>query len=544
VSNHDSSKPFFITTPIFYVNADAHVGHFYSMVLADVIKRFQDLKGRPTVFSTGTDEHGMKIQQAAAKAGQDPQAFCDAGAKNFEKLASRAGLSNTIFFRTTNKEHREAVQHIWRMLVDKGLVYTALHEGWYSVSDEAFYPQSAVRPWLDPRTGVKMMVSVETGKEVEWTSEVNYHFRMSAMKDKLLDFYKQNPKFVTPESRMAEVIAAVSSGLEDLSISRPAARLSWGIPVPDDESQTIYVWIDALINYITQIGYPWAPGNKNSLVWPPDVQIIGKDILRFHAIYWPALLLALNLEPPRQLLCHAHWTLAKRKMSKSVGNVVNPFFAIDRFGVDTMRYYLTYDGGIANDSDYENSYIYTRYSKILRGQLGNLAARIIRTDKWSVSQAVLEHGATSDLSKFDDLDKQLVSLLQSLSAEVEQKMTELSPGGALRVLEQAISEANVYITKRTPWDTIKQSENNPSMLSRTNLTVYLCAEALRIVGILLQPVMPSKTAELLDYLGVKEDRRGFEHAQFGQDAEYGENVRPPPKDPKMAGILFPEILKE
>ena len=260
------------------------------------------------------------------------------------------------------------------MLRERGYIYTAKHEGWYSVSDETFYPQSAVQLIREPSSGRKIMTSMETGKEVEWTSEVNYHFRMSVFRDQLLQFFSENPEWITPPSRMAEVVKAVEDGLEDLSISRPAERLTWGVRVPDDSSQTIYVWLDALLNYITAAGYPWAPPSpegsgssqpqqqqKTGTMWPADVQVIGKDIVRFHAIYWPTILLALDLPLPRRLLTHAHWTLGRAKMSKSVGNVVNPFFAIDRFGVDVMRFYLAHDGGIQHDSDYSNFHIIERY---------------------------------------------------------------------------------------------------------------------------------------------------------------------------------------
>nr|POE48392.1 putative methionine--trna ligase, mitochondrial [Quercus suber] len=385
-SNH--GKPYYITTPIFYVNAAPHVGHMYTMILTDVLKRWQELQGRRAILCTGTDEHGMKIQQAATKANVQPKEFCNRGAEVFKDLAGRIDVSNDFFIRTTDLKHKEGVQYAWQMLHDRGYIYESKHEGWYSVSDETFYPQSQVHLIVDPPTGRKMMASIETGKEVEWTSERNYHFRLSAFRQKLLDFYQQNPDFIVPRSRMNEVVQQVTASLEDLSISRPVDRLQWGIRVPTDDSQTIYVWLDALLNYATAAGYPFTPGVEMSGGWPADVHVIGKDIVRFHCIYWPAFLMALDLPLPRQILTHAHWTLGKQKMAKSTGNVVNPFFALERFGTDVMRWYLVHNGGIADDADYENSFIIDKYKKGLQGGLGGLTSRVMRSKNWSVPNSV------------------------------------------------------------------------------------------------------------------------------------------------------------
>lgn len=250
------------------------------MVLADIFKRWQELKGRKAILCTGTDEHGMKIQRAADKAKTEPKAFCDKGAQTFKDLLAEAGVSNDHFIRTTDPDHREAVQYAWTLLEERGYIYLDKHEGWYSVSDETFYPPSAVQLTIDPPTGRKIMTSVETSKEVEWTSETNYRFRLSTFKNQLLSFYKRNSEFIKPHFRMQQVIQEVETGLEDLSVSRPSQRLKWGIPVPKDDAQTIYVWLDALLNYATKAGYPWAPGSENAGGWPADLQVIGKDIIR------------------------------------------------------------------------------------------------------------------------------------------------------------------------------------------------------------------------------------------------------------------------
>jgi methionyl-tRNA synthetase len=409
------------------------------MVLTDIIKRWHVLKGRKAILCTGTDEHGMKIQRAAAQAKTPPKEFCDLTAETFKKLAKRAGLSNDHFVRTTDEDHKEAVQYFWFMLKEREYIYESKHEGWYCVSDETYYPESAIEKRLDPFTGKTFMASQETGKEVEWTSEANYHFRLSAFKEPLLDFYKKNPNFVVPVSRMNDVVRWVSEGLEDLSISRPVERLSWGIRVPDDESQTIYVWLDALINYITKAGYPWAPEQEHVGGWPADVQVIGKDIVRFHCIYWPAFLLALDIAPPKQILTHAHWTLGRQKMAKSTGNVVNPFFAMDRFGTDVMRYYLAHDGGISDDSDYGNNFIVERYKKGLQGGLGNLVSRITRPKIWSVRKAVEAYSAGT-LRTNGETTKQQIARLEKLAEDVDRKMEQLNPGAALQAIMDVVYE--------------------------------------------------------------------------------------------------------
>lgn len=381
----------------------------------------------------------MKIQQAAAKAKTEPREFCDKVAEIFKELARRAGLANDHFVRTTDGDHKEAVQYFWYLLKEKGYIYASKHEGWYCVSDETYYPESAIEKRLDPFTGRTFMASQETGKEVEWTSEANYHFRLSALRDRLLQFYETNPQFVVPIARMNDVIKWVSDGLEDLSVSRPVERLSWGIRVPDDESQTIYVWLDALINYITKAGYPWSPGKESLEGWPANVHVVGKDIVRFHCIYWPAFLLALDIPPPKQILTHAHWTLGHQKMAKSTGNVVNPFFALDRFGADVMRYYLAHDGPLLNDSDYGNQHIVERYKKGLQGGLGNLVSRLTRPKAWSVESAV-KLAASGKLIQADESTNLQQDRISKLGGRVDQSFASLDPSTGLHHIMDLVYE--------------------------------------------------------------------------------------------------------
>ncbi|KAI4741241.1 hypothetical protein E4T50_08322 [Aureobasidium sp. EXF-12298] len=554
----DEIKPYYVTTPIFYVNAAPHAGHLYTMVLADVLKRWQVLKGKRAVLLTGTDEHGMKIQQASAKAGSDPKPFCDKGADIFKNLAARAELSNDHFIRTTDPAHKEAVEYAWHLLNERGYIYQSKHEGWYSVSDETFYPESQVHLVLDPPTGRKVMASIETGKEVEWTSEINYHFRLSAFRDKLLAYYAENPEWITPQAKMKEIVSAVTAGLEDLSISRPSSRLTWGIRVPTDPTQTIYVWLDALINYATAAGYPWAPGSEHTGGWPADVQIIGKDILRFHCIYWPAFLMALDLPLPKRFLTHAHWTLGKQKMAKSTGNVVNPFFALDRFGTDTMRYYMIHDGGIDNDADYDNIHIIERYKKGLQGGLGNLTARITRGKGWDVKRAIERFsGDYKSASPFGQGHAREVAiaefeqLLVEFPQAVDSRMEALRPNLALKGLMDNIYAANAFLQSQAPWDIaagLKKGELMDNVSSKEDAElqmdyiIFLSTEMLRLAGIMLQPVMPAKAKQLLDMLGVADDRRSFADAQLGADKDYG--VSRVPQGKGQAGVLFAPLMSD
>ncbi|CAG8957940.1 hypothetical protein HYFRA_00000282 [Hymenoscyphus fraxineus] len=542
-------KPYYVTTPIFYVNAAPHVGHLYSMVLADVFKRWQLLRRKRAFLCTGTDEHGMKVQQAAAHADMAPKEFCDLTSVTFKNLAERIGLANDYFVRTTDQSHKDAVQYAWFMLEKAGYIYQSKHEGWYCVSDETYYPESAIEKRLDPYTGKTFMASQETGKEVEWTSEPNYHFKLSAFKNRLLKFYKSNPQFVVPATRMKDVVNWVSAGLEDLSISRPVERLSWGIPVPGDETQTIYVWLDALINYATKAGYPWAPGKEQELGWPADLHVIGKDIVRFHCIYWPAFLIALGLEPPKRILAHAHWTLGKQKMAKSTGNVVSPALAMDRFGVDAIRYYLVHDGGITNDSDYGNHHIVERYKKGLQGGLGNLASRITRPKTWNVRkciEAIRDRGLLSSTRNQTNQAKYLAVLSKRASA----KMGEFNAAAALHLIMDTVYETNRILQDVSPWilgrsqDFVTRPDTGvvyDANQQRIEEIVYHCAESLRITGILLQPFIPTKAEYLLDMLGVEKDRRFLKDAVYGKDFDYGTPMpgRGPGRKPE--GALFPPL---
>jgi methionyl-tRNA synthetase len=464
----------------------------------------------------------MKVQRAAEKAGIPPKAFCDKGVSIFKDLLQKALITNDHFVRTTDPEHKEAVEHAWNVLQDKGYIYRSKHEGWYSVTDEAFYPQSGIQAYLDPPTGRKVMVSIETGSEVEWSSEENYHFKLSSFRDQLLDFYKTHPTWITPPHRYQEVVASVTAGLDDLSISRPTNRLSWGIRVPHDPSQTIYVWLDALLNYLTKAGYPtWQPGRETAGGWPADMHVIGKDIVRFHCIYWPAFLMALDLPLPNQILTHGHWMLGGKKMSKSTGTVVNPFQALERFGPDVIRFFLAHDGAVAQDSSYDNLRAHEVYNKFLRGAFGNLATRVMRSKKWSVRGAVERIGEQlAEQCEQGPGSSFFRNHLQAITPAVDNAFARGDFKGAVREIVGFVQATNQFFQQCEPWNkVIPYGPGNPG--PDVDKTVFLTSEALRITGILLQPYMPNKAAQLLDQLGVDESRRTFDDCRPGMDVDYG-----------------------
>ncbi|EMC91395.1 hypothetical protein BAUCODRAFT_28505 [Baudoinia panamericana UAMH 10762] len=531
------------------------------MILTDVLKRWQVLKGRKSILCTGTDEHGMKIQQAANKAGVPPKEFCDRGADVFRNLANRIGISSDVFIRTTDTRHKDAVEYAWQMLQDRGYIYESKHEGWYSVSDETFYPPSQVQLVVDPPTGRKIMVSIETGKEVEWTSERNYHFRLSAFKDQLLAFYEENPQFVIPRTRMGEVVHEVSTSLSDLSISRPVERLTWGVRVPTDPSQTIYVWLDALLSYASAAGYPFTPGSASSGGWPADIHVVGKDIVRFHCIYWPAFLMALGLPLPKQILTHAHWTLGRQKMAKSTGNVVNPFFALDRFGIDIMRWYLVHEGGITDDADYDNRYIIEKYKKNLQGGLGNLTSRIMRGKGWDVRRAVKQYANPAFSEHADQDAKAMCSRIAALPLQVDKHMHDLHPNRALQTLMRAVADMNAYLQHVSPWTLVtklqsistdttgqelheaaKAGQSPEQLEAEIDQCIFLAAETLRLVGIMLQPFIPTSAKRLLDMVGVEAEKRTWEWCEVGKDGSYGLPMVDLGRGEK--GVLFPGLTSD
>ncbi|KAF9137193.1 methionyl-tRNA synthetase [Mortierella sp. GBA39] len=506
-----TNKPYYITTPIFYVNAVPHIGHLHSAVLADTFKRFHEMKGRKAILSTGTDEHGLKIQQAAAQAGLKEIELCDKVSKRFQDLFDAANISYTTYIRTTEPRHAVAVKKIWDDLLERGYIYKGHHEGWYSVSDEAFYPSTHVEEKINEKTGEKYHIAIETGKEVEWTTEENYKFKLSAFTDRLTEWLDNNPEAILPKSRHLEVQGWLKSGLSDLSVSRPRSRLTWGIPIPGDDSHVMYVWMDALTNYLTVTGYPWknmSDSQKAVCGWPADAQVVGKDILRFHAVYWPAFLMAADLAVPKKIVAHAHWTQGKMKMSKSIGNVVDPFTAMQEFGTDTIRFYLMNDGGLIDDADYSSELVAGRYKKLLAGQLGNLLNR-------STSVALNPSNKVPKQPSADNVhpdDKALHEKLEALPGLVDEAMANYRTTHATQAIFDMIAEANANFTHCEPWKLVK----DPAGHDRLQTVLWYAMESTRLATLLLQPIMPTKTAEILDQLDIRKDERSWEHARLGQ----------------------------
>ncbi|KAJ4000009.1 tRNA synthetases class I (M)-domain-containing protein [Lentinula boryana] len=505
-----SSKPWYITTPIFYPNAIPHIGHLYSLVTADIFARYHTLKNpsRPVCFVTGTDEHGLKIQKAALDKGLPPKEFCDGISQQFRKLANEADVDFTKFIRTSEEAHYTSVEHIWRQLDRLGLIYKGSYSGWYSITDECFYTEGQVLHIAEDGNTPARTISKETGATVEYSSETNYMFRLSEFREALLKHYTSNPNSVVPQSHHAHLVSLLQSPLEDISISRPRSRLSWGIPVPNDSEHTVYVWFDALISYLTGIGYPW-PDSGMSKGWPVDMQVIGKDIVRFHTIYLPAVLLALELPLQRQILAHAHWTSSQKKMSKSLGNTTDPFQAIQEFGIDSIRYYLAKVGGrFQDDVDWSHVQL-AKHDKELQTILGNLFMRI-------TSPAIASRMAPASSDIHNETFVPLLIASKALPSLVSSHMDRVNVADALEAVVDVLKLANKCLTDAVPW------KSSPEV---ARASYDSCLEALRISGICLQPFIPRVAAELLDALGVSSAERSWNHGHTGSLGNVVSGVR-------------------
>ncbi|KAF8337627.1 putative methionyl-tRNA synthetase [Cantharellus anzutake] len=490
-------KPYYVSTPIFYVNAAPHIGHLYTSVIADVLVRYSRLRhpDRPVFLNTGTDEHGLKIQQAAEAAGENPMQFCDRISERFKELGRAASIGSSRFTRTTNIDHKMSAQYFWDLLERSGAVYKGQHSGWYSISDECFYTDAQVET-ITGQTNVK--VATETGSIVEWTTEENYKFRLSLYREPLLEWLNGNKLSVYPPTRRDELILQLSNpeNFKDISISRPRSRLQWGIPVPRDKQQVIYVWLEALVNYLTAVGHPWTDGRNDGKGWPTDVHVIGKDILRFHAVLLPAFLLAIGYELPSTILAHAHWTVNRQKMSKSRGNVTNPFSVLQLYGVDPIRYYMmSVAGNFHDDSNWSEEQIVNHYNRDLRGVLGNLVSRITSPGLTSLLNSLASEEGHS-VTSYALLDKNLPEdaiikrMLEEAPSKFEQHFSQFEIGKALEIPMGLVNEANRHFIHLRWWE----HKDSPDIIRRSHFYTH---EALRIASILLQPFMPTKSQEVL-----------------------------------------------
>ena len=510
------SKTYYLTTPIYYVNDVPHIGHAYTTLACDVLARFKRLDGFDVKFLTGTDEHGQKVEKSAQAAGIAPLAFTDQVSQNFRDLVGLMNYSNDDFIRTTEPRHVKSVQALWTRLKDAGEIYLGGYTGWYSVRDEAFYGEDEL---TTTPTGKKI---APTGAECEWVEEPSYFFRLSAWQDRLLAFYEANPDFILPPSKRNEVMSFVKGGLKDLSVSRTTFK--WGIPVPGDDAHIMYVWLDALANYITAVGYPVESGDY-AKYWPADLHMVGKDILRFHAVYWPAFLMAAGLQPPKRVFAHGWWTIEGQKMSKSLGNVIAPEQLVTSYGLDQTRYFLLREVPFGNDGDFSHTAMVQRINGNLANDYGNLVQRVLSMIAKNCGAQVPQPGP------FTEADDKLLgaahALLPTLRAEIDVQAFHK----ALDALWAVIGDANRYVDEQAPW-ALKKTDP-----PRMGTVLYVLAETIRHLAILTQPVLPEASAKILDQLGQGAEARGF--GNLGPaGALKGGTPLPPPQG------VFPRFIEE
>ena len=481
---------YYVTTPIYYVNGAPHIGHAYTSVATDVMARFKRLDGYDVFFLTGTDEHGQKVEQAAAAAGITPLAFADKVSADFKAMADAMAISYDDYIRTTEERHKVSTTELWRRIESAGDIYLGHYEGWYAVRDEAFYDESELTKRPD---GTFVAPS---GAPVEWVKEPSYFFRLSAYQDRLLKHYEDNPEFIAPTSRRNEVTSFVRGGLMDLSVSR--TTFSWGIPVPDAPGHVMYVWLDALNNYLTGCGFPDATAPRWRF-WPADVHFVGKDIIRFHAVYWPAFLMAAGLPLPKRITSNGWWVVEGEKMSKSLGNVVEPRKLVETYGLDQVRYFLLREKPFGADGSMSHQAIVTRINVELANDLGNLAQRslsLIARNCGGVLPAKRAGAVTGDDSGMRDAADALPDLLRRC-------MDQQTFHEGLEEVWKVIRAANGYIDRQAPWALARTDKE------RMGAVLRVLADAIRVIATVLQPFMPGSMARMLDQLGVPADARSL-----------------------------------
>ena len=511
------NKSYYVTTPIYYVNDAPHIGHAYTTLACDALARFKRLDGYDVHFLTGTDEHGQKVEKSAEAAGIDPQEFTNKVSQNFRDLADFMSFTHSDFIRTTEERHKKACQDIWHRLEESGDIYLGSYAGWYAVRDEAFYGEDELKKSSD---GTQI---APTGAPVEWVEEPSYFFRLSNWGERLLAFYDENPDFILPKTRRNEVISFVKGGLIDLSISR--TTFNWGVSVPGDDQHIMYVWLDALTNYMTAVGFPDTEADLYKKFWPADLHMVGKDILRFHAIYWPAFVLSAGLPAPKRVFAHGWWTNEGEKISKSLGNVIDPIELVNSYGLDQVRYFLLREVPFGNDGDFSRRAIVGRMNSDLANDYGNLVQRVLSMVHKNCNGILLEPGP------FSDADQVLLSAAKDALANVRAKMDVQAFHEALEVVWVVIRQSNGYVDAQAPW---KLKKEDPA---RMNTVLYTLAETIRHLAILTQPFMPNASAQILDQLSVPEDSRSFAAIENGKVLVAGAKM------PKPEGV-FPRYVEE
>ncbi len=476
------SKNFYITTPIYYPSGKPHMGHAYSSIIADIFARFKRIEGYDVLFLTGTDEHGQKIQKEAQKNKKDPKQFCDEISQTFRALTKILNLTNDDFIRTTEPRHFKSVNEIWNRLTKSGDIYLDKYSGWYSVSDEAYYDKDEI----EEKNGKK--ISKTSGSLVEWVEEESYFFKLSAFQKKLLEHYKKNEDFILPKSRKNEVVKFVEKGLKDLSISRTS--FSWGIPVPENKNHVIYVWLDALTNYLSALNFPDIADNKYKSFWPADVHIIGKDILRFHAIYWPAFLLAAKLPLPKRVFGHG-WILSDdKKMSKSLGNILDPIEVIKDYGIDQLRYYLIKEVSLGNDGSISMKNLKNCINNDLANNYGNLCQRVFSFLKKNCDNKIPK------ITRLNENDKKMIKNIKTKVPVLIDLINKQNLNEYIKMVVNFSFEANKYFNDAEPWLFKKKDPE------RMNMVLYTIVEQIKNISILLNPIIPISTKKVLNTINI------------------------------------------
>jgi methionyl-tRNA synthetase len=511
--------PFYITTAISYPNGAPHIGHAYEVIATDAIARFMRLDGCDVYFLTGTDEHGQKMQQTAAKESMTARELADRNVKLFQAMVERMGASNDDFIRTTEPRHYKSSSAIWEKMAANGDIYLSKYAGWYSVRDEAYYAEDETT--LNDQ---KVRTATKTGTPVEWVEEESYFFKLSAYQDKLLKLYSDAPDFVLPRERLNEVASFVKSGLQDLSISR--TTFDWGVPVPGDKKHIMYVWVDALTNYITGVGYPDTNSEMFKRYWPAALHVIGKDIVRFHAVYWPAFLMSAGIDVPKRIFSHGFLFNRGEKMSKSVGNVIDPFTLTDAYGVDQLRYFFLREVPFGQDGNYSHEAIVNRINADLANDLGNLAQRSLSMIGKQLKGVLPAPDALSEN------DKTILAAADGMIERAREHMKTQQLHQVLNHVWSVVADANRYFAAEAPWALAKTDP------AKQGTVLYVTAEVIRQVAILAQPFMPTSSGRLLDLLGVPAGERSFD--RLGGEHRLAPGATLPAPTPVFPRYIEPE----
>jgi len=509
------NKNYYITTPIYYPSAKPHMGHAYSSIIADFFARFKRIQGHNVFFLTGTDEHGQKIQRAAINKGIEPQLFCDEISETFRKLSKILNLSNDDFIRTTETRHVKSVESLWKILEEKDEIYLSKYSGWYSVSDEAFYTDDEIEEINNEK------ISKSSGSTVEWIEEESYFFRLSKWQKPLLKFYSENSKFILPESRKNEVISFVKSGLKDLSVSRKS--FSWGIKVPSNKDHVIYVWLDALTNYLSALNYPDVKNDLFKKFWPASIHLIGKDILRFHAVYWPAFLLAANITVPNRVYGHGWILSGEEKMSKSKGNILDPIEIINKYGLDPLRYYLIKEVSFGNDGSISKEKLESCINSDLANNYGNLCQRVISFIEKNLNLKIPKN------YNFTKDDNDVLNVFCNEFNNLIESIDNQNLNMYVNFIQEQLFVANKYFNDQEPW---KKKDD----LIRLNTILYVSLELIRKLSIMLYPIIPDTALKVLNIFNISQDKISFDTIKNHENLKINEKIN-------KISILFKKIEK-